>query len=64
MHIATEPKVFFQVAFDRAIVEAEQDYDEDFRSVFISPFAQSACTKQDDTLVLVPRTGEMVLEKQ
>ena len=32
---------------------------------FIKPFAQSACTKQGDTLVLVISTGEeMVLEKQ
>ena len=65
VHITTEPKDFFQVAFDQAIVEAEQDYDEDYRSVLIKPFAQSACTKQGDTLVLVLRTGEeMVLEKQ
>ncbi len=65
IHIATEPKDFFQVAFDRAIVEAEQDYDEGFRSDFIKPFAQSACTKQGDTLILAIRTGEeMVLEKQ
>ncbi len=63
IHIATEPKDFFQVAFDRAIVEAEQDYDEGFRSDFIKPFAQSACTKQGDTLILAIRTGEeMVLE--
>ncbi len=65
IHIATEPKDFFQVAFDRAIVEAEQDYDEGFRSDFIKPFAQSACTKQGDTLVLATPTGEeMVLEKR
>ncbi len=65
IHIATEPKDFFQVAFDRAIVEAEQDYDDGFRSDFIKPFAQSACTKQGDTLILAIRTGEeMVLEKQ
>ena len=65
VHIATDPKDFFQVAFDQAIVEVEQDYDERFRSDFIKPFAQSACTKQEDTLVLVIRTGEeMVLEKQ
>lgn len=65
VHIATEPEDFFQVAFDQAIVEAEQDYDEGFRSDFIKPFARSTCTKQGDTLVLVIRTGEeMVLEKQ
>ena len=65
VHIATEPKDFFQVAFDRAIAEAEQDYDEDFRSNLIRLFAQSACTKQGDTLVLITATGEeMVLEKQ
>lgn len=65
IHITTEPKDFFQVAFDRAIVEAEQDYDDGFRSDFIKPFAQSACTKQGDTLILAIRTGEeMVLEKQ
>ena len=65
VHIATEPEDFFQVAFDRAIVEAEQDYDEGFRSDFIKPFARSTCTKQGDTLVLVIHTGEeMVLEKQ
>ena len=65
VHIATEPKDFFQVAFDLAIVEAEQDYDEGFRSEFIKPFARSTCTKQGDTLVLVIRTGEeMVLEKR
>ena len=65
MHIAPEPEDFFQVAFDQATVEAEQDYDEDFRSDFIQPFAQSACTKQGDTLVLVIPTGEeMVLEKR
>ena len=63
VHIAPEPKDFFQVAFDQAIVEAEQDYDETFRSDFINPFAHSACTKQGDTLVLVISTGqEMVLE--
>lgn len=65
MHIAPEPEDFFHIAFDQAIVEAEQDYDERFRSDFIKPFAQSACTKQGDTLVLVIPTGEeMVLEKQ
>ena len=65
MHIAPEPEDFFRIAFDQAIVEAEQDYDEDFRSDFITPFAQSACTKQGDTLVLVIPTGEeMVLEKR
>lgn len=65
VHIAPEPKDFFQVAFDRALTEAEQDYDEDFRADFIKPFARSACTKQGDTLVLVTATGEeMVLEKQ
>ena len=65
MHIAPEPKDFFQVAFDLAIVEAEQDYDEGFRSDFIKPFEQSACTKQGGTLVLITATGEeMVLEKQ
>ena len=65
VHIAPEPEDFFRIAFDQAIVEAEQDYDEDFRSDFITPFARSACTKQGDTLVLVIRTGEeMALEKQ
>ncbi len=65
MHIAPEPEDFFQRAFDQAIVEAEQDYDTDFRSDFIQPFAQSACTRQGDTLVLVIPTGEeMVLEKR
>ena len=65
VHIATEPKDFFQVAFDRAIAEAEQDYDESFRSDFVKPFARSTCTKQANTLVLVIATGEeMVLEKQ
>ena len=65
VHIAPEPEDFFQIAFDQAIVEAEQDYDEGFRSDFIKPFARSACTKQGDTLVLVTATGEeMVLEKQ
>lgn len=65
IHIAPEPEDFFQIAFDQAIVEAEQDYDEGFRSDFINRFAQSACTKQGDTLVLVIPTGEeMVLEKR
>ena len=65
VHIAPEPKDFFQVAFDQGLAEAEQDYDEDFRSDFIKPFAQSTCTKQGDTLVLITATGEeMVLEKQ
>ncbi len=65
VHIVPEPKDFFQMAFERALAEAAQDYDEKFRSDFIKPFAQSACTKQGDTLVLVTATGEeMVLEKQ
>ena len=65
VHIATEPKDFFQVAFDRALAEAEQDYDEDFRSVFIKPFARSSGTKQGEALVLITATGEeMVLEQQ
>ena len=65
VHIAPEPKDFFQVAFDQGLAEAEQDYDEDFRSDFITPFARSACTKQGGTLVLITATGEeMVLEKQ
>ena len=65
VHIAPEPKDFFQVAFDQALAEAEQDYDEGFRSHFIKPFARSACTKQGRTIVLVIPTGEeMVLEKQ
>ena len=65
VHIATEPKDFFQVAFDRALAEAEQDYDEGVRSDLIRPFAHSACTKQGDTLVLITPDGEeMVLEKQ
>ena len=65
VHITPEPKDFFQVAFDQALAEAEQDYDEDFRSDLITPFARSTCTKQGDTLVLITATGEeMVLEKQ
>ena len=65
VHIAPEPKDFFQVVFDQAPAEAEQDYDEGFRSDFIKPFARSACTKQGGTLVLITPTGEeMVLEKQ
>jgi hypothetical protein len=65
VHIAPEPEDFFQVVFDQAIAEAEQDYDEDFRSDFIRPFAQSTGTKQGNTLVLITATGEeMVLEKQ
>ena len=65
VHIAPEPKDFFQVAFDQALAEAEQDYDEGFRSDFIKPFARSACTQQEGTLVLVTANGEeMVLEKQ
>ena len=65
VHIAPEPKDFFQVAFDQALAEAEQDYDEGFRSDFITPFARSTGTKQGDTLVLITATGEeMVLEKQ
>ena len=65
VHIAPEPKDFFQIAFDQAPAEAEQDYDEDFRSDFITPFARSACTKKGDTLVLITPNGkEMVLEKQ
>ena len=65
VHIATNPKDFFQVAFDQALAEAEQDYDEGVRSDLIKPFARSTCTKQGDRLVLVTATGEeMVLEKQ
>ena len=65
VHIAPEPEDFFEVAFDRAIVEAEQDYDESFRSNFIKPFEKSACTKQGDTLILVTHAGKkMVLEKR
>ena len=65
VHIATEPKDFFQVAFDKSIAEAEQDYDKSFRFEFIIPFARSTCTKQGNTLVLIAATGEeMVLEKQ
>ena len=65
VHIAPEPEDFFQVVFDQAIAEAEQDYDEDFRSDFIRPFAISTCTKQGNTLVLITSDGEeMVLEKQ
>ncbi|MCG9134183.1 hypothetical protein J5I95_21180 [Candidatus Poribacteria bacterium] len=65
VHIAPEPKNFFQVAFGRAVAEVEQDFDEFFSGNFIKPFAQSACTKQGGTLVLVTADGEeMVLEKQ
>ena len=65
VHIAPEPEDFFQVVFDQAIAEAEQDYDEGFRSDFIRPFAQSTGTKQGNTLVLITSDGEeMVLEKQ
>lgn len=65
VHIAPEPKDFFQVALDMALAEAEQDYDEGVRSDIIKPFARSTCTKQGDTLVLITATGEeMVLEKQ
>lgn len=65
VHIAPEPEDFFQIVFDQAIAEAEQDYDEGFRSDFIRPFAQSTCTKQGNTLVLITSDGEeMVLEKQ
>lgn len=65
VHIAPEPKDFFQVALDMALAEAEQDYDEAFRSDIIKPFARSTCTKQGDTLVLITATGEeMVLERQ
>jgi len=65
VHIATDPKDFFQVAFDWALAEAEENYDEDFRTDLIKPFARSTCTKQGNTLVLITATGEeMVLEKQ
>ncbi|MYB92342.1 hypothetical protein F4054_18990 [Candidatus Poribacteria bacterium] len=65
MHIATEPKDFFQIVFERALAEAEQDYDEGVRSDLIKPFARSTCTKQGNALVLITATGEeMVLEKQ
>lgn len=65
VHIATEPKDFFQIALDIALAEAEQDYDEGVRSDLIQPFAHSACTKQGDTLILITPDGEeMVLEKQ
>ncbi|MYA70735.1 hypothetical protein F4009_03335 [Candidatus Poribacteria bacterium] len=65
VHIATDPKDFFQVVFDRALAEAEQDYDEGVRSDLIQPFARSTATKQSNTLVLTTATGEeMVLEKQ
>ena len=65
VHIATEPKDFFQVALDLALAEAEQDYDKSFRFEFIIPFARSTCMKQGDTLVLITPDGEeMVLERQ
>ncbi|RKU11553.1 hypothetical protein C6503_18460 [Candidatus Poribacteria bacterium] len=65
VHIATEPKDFFQVVLDQTIAEAEQAYDDGVRSDLIKPFARSTCTKQDDTLVLITAAGEeMVLEKQ
>lgn len=65
VHIAPEPKNFFQIAFGRAVAEVEQDFDEFFRVNFIRPFAQSAGTKQGGTLVMVTADGEeMVLEKQ
>ena len=65
VHIVPEPEDFFQVAFDRSIAEAEQDYDENFRSKVIKPFARSTGTKQGETLVLITATGEeMVLEQQ
>ena len=65
IHIVPEPKNFFQVAFDQALAEAEQEYDDGFRSDLIEPFAQSAGTKQGDTLVLITSDGaEMVLERQ
>jgi len=65
VHIATDPKDFFQVVFDRALAEAEQEYDEGVRSDLIQPFERSTATKQGNTLVLITATGEeMVLDKQ
>lgn len=65
VHIAPEPKDFFRVAFGQEIAEVEQGFDVFFRGDFIKPFAQSAGTKQGDTLVLVTADGEeMMLEKR
>ena len=65
VQIVPEPKNILEIAFDLAIAEAEQHYDESFRSDFIKPFAHSTCRKQDGTLVLITVEGEeMVLEKR
>ena len=65
VQIAPEPKDILEIAFDLAVAEAEQHYDESFRSDFIKPFAQSTCTKQGDTLTVISPAGKkMVLEKQ
>ena len=65
VQIVSEPKDIFEIAFDLAVAEAEQHYDESFRSDFIKPFAQSTCTKQGDTLILISSAAKkMVLKKQ
>ena len=65
VQIVSEPKDILEIASDLAVAEAEQHYDESFRSDFIKPFAQSTCTKQGDALTVISRAGKkMVLEKQ
>ena len=65
VQIVSEPKDILEIAFDLVVADAEQHYDESFRSDFIKPFAESTCTKQGDTLTVISSAAKkMVLEKQ
>ena len=65
VQIVSEPKDILEIAVDLVVADAEQHYDESFRSDFIKPFVQSTCTKQGDTLTVISPAGKkMVLEKQ
>ena len=64
-HVETEPQDFFQVVVGQTIEEAEQTFDESFRSDFLKPFERSTCTKHGQMLILISPAGKkMVLEKQ
>ena len=61
VQLTPKPDDLFQEAFGLTIAEAEQVYDEGFRSDFLKPFVKSTWTKQAGTLILRTPAGEKIV---
>ena len=61
VQLTPKPDDLFQIEFGLTIAEAEQVYDEGFRSDFLKPFVKSTWTKQAGTLILRTPAGEKIV---